>query len=267
LPESAGRLYLSADWWKIEVDGVIGILGEGNGLIVDAYERIVNGERFAAVERAEPTPTEIAEFAGTGLDPVGEVRFVDDRYQNLAPVTVEGIDLSASWHLRATRAGSFSFTVNASQLREYSQALPAPLAAAYTAQKQGLLNSLIQMPGGGDNQVGRTLTGGSGVSYPEWKVTGTLTWSLGAWTVRGSAQYIDSLISGVWPDNSDFIVPATILYNASVRYALQLTGISVEMGGRNITDQDPPLTQAGAYLAAVYQPYGRYLYASLTKDF
>lgn len=267
LPERAGRLVLSADWWKIEVDGVIGILGEGNGLIVDAYERIVNGERYAAVERAEPTPTEIAEFAGTGLEPVGEVRFVDDRYQNLAPVTVEGLDLSVSWRLRAARAGSFLFTVNASQLREYSQAMLPPLAAAYGAQKQGLLDDYIQIPGGGDNQIGRALIGGSGVSYPEWKVTGTLTWSLGPWTVRGSAQYIDSLISGVWPDDSDFVVPATTRYNASVHYAFEPAGMSVEMGGRNLTNRDPPLTHTGAYLGAVYQPYGRYLYASLTKNF
>jgi outer membrane receptor protein involved in Fe transport len=40
----------------------------------------------------------------------------------------------------------------------------------------------------------------------------------------------------------------------------------VKLGVRNITDEAPPLSSNG-YLGSMYQPYGRYLYASIRKSF
>ena len=41
---------------------------------------------------------------------------------------------------------------------------------------------------------------------------------------------------------------------------------SVRIGGRNITDEAPPLTSTG-YLGSLHSPYGRYLYASVKTSF
>jgi iron complex outermembrane receptor protein len=37
------------------------------------------------------------------------------------------------------------------------------------------------------------------------------------------------------------------------------------IGARNITDEKPPLTSEG-YLGSLYNPYGRYIYTSLTTE-
>lgn len=265
LPPALGDFTFTADFWKIEQNGVIGILGEGNGLIIDAYQRIVNNRPYDAVVRLAPTLDDIEMFAGTGLDPVGQVLGVNDQYQNLSPVTAEGLDLSARWSLRGTDFGNFSISVNSTQLRSYTQDLPALLAEALQAQRDGLLDPAIIIGTGGAEQVGRN------GAKPEWKTTGTFVWSSGGLTARASAVFTDSVQSGVWPDGSDFIVEGTTLYNASVRYAFSdtssLNGLSLEFGARNIFDKDPPLNASGNYLATLYQPQGRYLYMNVGKTF
>ena len=40
----------------------------------------------------------------------------------------------------------------------------------------------------------------------------------------------------------------------------------MRVGVRNLTDEAPPLASDG-YLGTVYQPYGRYWYASIRKSF
>ncbi len=261
IPAEIGDFTFSADWWKIEQEGVIGILGEGNGLIIDAYMRITQGTPYSAVIRQAPTEDDIALFAGTGLDVAGVIIGVNDQYQNLAPITAEGLDLSARWSLPDTPWGSFSLTVNTSQLKSYTQDMPALLAEALAAQQAGQLDRAITIGAGGAEQVARN------GAKPEWRTTGTFVWSLNNLTARASATYVDDVQSGTWPDGSDYIVDGTTLYNASARYQFGETGFSTELGVRNLFDEEPPLTPGGGYLASLYQPYGRYVYANISKTF
>lgn len=269
LPDVLGSLSLSADWWSTKITGVIGILGEGNGLTADAYSRIVLGTPYADAVRKPVTQADIDLFAGTGLAPAGEPDYVDDRYQNLAPVTAEGLDLTLNWRLRGLPWGNLSFNVNASQLRKYSQEQPAILAEVLAAQAAGLLNPLIGgLVAGGNNAGYLVQSGNAGVSYPEWKITTTVVWNLGPWTARVSGQYVDQLIES----STKYVIPSSMRYNASAKYAFQResglwSGVAFEVGGRNLTDKDPFLTSSGNYLGAVYQPYGRYMYASVSKEF
>jgi outer membrane receptor protein involved in Fe transport len=77
------------------------------------------------------------------------------------------------------------------------------------------------------------------------------------------------------------LTSACELVSGSTRVASQLTAnlygqyafdggflkdTSVRIGVRNLTDEAPPLTSSG-YFANMYQPYGRYWYASLKKSF
>ncbi|MET0289106.1 MAG: TonB-dependent receptor [Pseudoxanthomonas sp.] len=265
IPDRFGHFTFTADWWKIKQEGVIGIVGEQNGLIIDAYQRVVNGSSNPAVVRMDPTPTDIEEFAGTGLEPVGEVLYVEDQYMNLAPIEAEGLDLSASWALRGTRFGDFSVTINATQLRHYTQEMIPELAEALAAQQAGLLDGYITIGAGGEEQVGM-----NGLK-PEWKTTGSFIWHLGGHTVRTTSQYVGSLYSGSWPDGSDYLVDSTLTHNLSYGYRFsdesKLAGFSFEVGARNVFDKDPPLAADGTYLATLYQPYGRYLYFNVQKTF
>ena len=265
IPEKLGDFTFSADWWQIEQENVIGILGQDNGLVLDAFYRITQGKPYDAVVRKPLIQEDYDLFDGTGLTPVGEVVGVQDRYQNLNPVKAKGVDLSARWGLRGTRFGDFSLSVNASQLSSFKQNLLPILADALTAQQNGKINPAIIIGAGGSEQVARN------GAKPEWKVTSTAVWNYANFSVRGSAQYVDDVQSGVWPDGSDFIVGGTTLYNASVRYAFpestRLAGLEAEIGARNLFDKDPPLNASGAYLPTLYQPLGRFIYVNLSKSF
>jgi len=68
-------------------------------------------------------------------------------------------------------------------------------------------------------------------------------------------------------------VDSTITANLYAEYAFDgsrfseaLAGSAVRVGVRNITDEQPPLA-SGGYVGSVYQPYGRYWYASFRKSF
>ncbi|MEP1385009.1 MAG: TonB-dependent receptor, partial [Paraglaciecola sp.] len=96
LPDTWGNFTLSMDYWSIEQTGIVGVFGGGNALIVDYLER-VQGSTNTDVSRAEPDADDIERFAGTGLDPVGQVTYVADMYRNLQPQTVRGVDFRFIW--------------------------------------------------------------------------------------------------------------------------------------------------------------------------
>ena len=90
-----GHMTLTVDVWKIKQQNIIGLFGEGNGLILDYYDRPA-GQTNPNVHRAAPTPDQIAAFAGTGLTPAGTVQFVDDQYVNQLPQQASGVDWAST---------------------------------------------------------------------------------------------------------------------------------------------------------------------------
>src|SRR3546814_1329912 len=95
---------------------IVGVFGEVNALFADYLAR-VQGSSDPTVFRLAPTADDIALFAGTGIDPVGRVQYVDDQYRNLEPQTVRGIDFGLNIGLRDTGIGDFTFAANAAYLR------------------------------------------------------------------------------------------------------------------------------------------------------
>ena len=96
------------------------------------------------------------------------------------------------------------------------------------------------------------------------------TWSYENFVYRLSAQYTDSVISGRYANGDDFVVPSTTIWNTSAQYEFDeetLGGIIAEIGLRNLFDEEPPLSSRGTYLANMYLPYSRYVYASIEKRF
>lgn len=75
------------------------------------------------VNRREPTPEDIALFDGTDLAPVGDVVSINDRFINLQPQTVSGLDLGVNWTKRRTKYGTFIVNLNASKLDEFTRDL------------------------------------------------------------------------------------------------------------------------------------------------
>jgi outer membrane receptor protein involved in Fe transport len=217
------------------------------------------------VTRAAVNADDIALFAGTGITPVGVITSISDRFVNLLPQDVEGMDFGLIWRLRDTPLGDFRMNLNAAKLIAFGRDPGPAVDALYEARAAGIINAATPLPETSDllAQNGR----------PEWRVSGSLTWSQGPWQVGAFTQYISAV------DDTDLLsatgtpweVDSQITGNLYLQYEWEDTydlaaDTTIRIGARNITDEAPPLSSAG-YLGSLYRPYGRYWYATMTKTF
>ncbi|HMO43483.1 MAG TPA: TonB-dependent receptor, partial [Phenylobacterium sp.] len=227
------------------------------------YLMRVQGSTNPAVVRAAPTPDDIAAFAGTGLDPVGQVLYVTDQYRNLLPQEARSIDFGATWSLRGTRYGDFSVSANAAHLLKFYRQPSDDIQTLLDAQAAGQINAGFNIGGGGD----LVRDGGR----PEWKWSASATWRYEQVTLGAFTQYVGDVqdFSLVDANGSPWIVDSQITGNLYGQYDFT-EGLAADprlrVGVRNITDEKPPLSSDG-YLAALYTPYGRYWYVSVRKSF
>ena len=259
LPVEWGDFTFTVDRWKIEQEEIVGLLGAETALALDYLNRVQGGENPNIVREA-PDADEIEFYAGTGLDPVGDLVSISDRFINLLPQTVEGIDFGFAWSKRRTAWGSFNFRLNASQLLEYSRSPGDIVDSLYAAREAGVIDPLTPLPDSSQliAQNGR----------PEWKVTANLTWNHGPWRVGASTQYVsevyqDDLLS---EDGAPWEVGSQMIANLYGQYEFEDMGTSVRLGVRDLTDEGPSLA-VGGYLGSVQRPYGRYWYVSARKSF
>lgn len=260
IPDRFGKFSFGMDWWNIKIENPIGLLTAQNHLYYDAYLRVTQGTSDPAIDRYAPTAADEALYSGSGLAVAGLEKVMHLTYQNMKPLTAEGIDYKLGWRLRDTGIGSFNFTVNVSQLKSYSQEPTEEEKAVQAAIDAGLLHFVI--PELGADQVGI-----NGLK-PKWKGSATLVWQMNDWTVRLRDQYTGSLKAGVYGDGTPYVVDSQQRWNLSFAKEFKegfLNGFSVEVGGRNIFNKGAPLDATGNYLASLYEPYGAYYYMSIQK--
>ena len=264
IPEQFGRFTFTLDRWKIEQEKIVGLLGAQSNVVLD-YLNILNGTRNDNVNRAAVTADDIAFFQGSGITPVGQIVSVEDQFINLLPQTVEGLDIGLQWRLRGTPLGNFRASVNAAHLTKFDRS-PGPLVESlFAAREAGQINANTPLP------ISQTLLARNG--RPEWRVTGSFTWSQGPWQVGAFTQYNSAVTeTGFLSAQGDpWQVDSQITGNLYGQYEFGnnagfASGTTVRLGARNITDEQPPLTSSG-YLGALYNPYGRYWYANISKTF
>lgn len=264
IPEQFGRFTFTLDRWKIEQEKIVGLLGAQSNVVLD-YLNILNGTRNDNVNRAAVTADDIAFFQGSGITPVGQIVSVEDQFINLLPQTVEGLDIGLQWRLRGTPWGNFRASVNAAHLTKFDRS-PGPLVESlFAAREAGQINGNTPLP------ISQTLLARNG--RPEWRVTGSFTWSQGPWQVGAFTQYNSAVTeTGFLSAQGDpWQVNSQITGNLYGQYEFGdnagfASGTTVRLGARNITDEQPPLTSSG-YLGALYNPYGRYWYANISKTF
>ena len=263
LPEGWGNLTLTVDRWRIAQKNVVGLLDYQNGLNIDYLLR-TQGSTNPNVVRRTPTADDIATAAGTGLAPVGELLFVIANFENLQPVTVEGIDFNVDYRLNTDSLGIFSFNVNASKLIRYNVAAPSPVQQLIDGKAAGTINAGVPIQGGGD------VVGLDG--QPRWRVSANLNWTLGPVTLGAFTQFIDSVFQNAVRDAAanPFIVKGQTTVNLFAQYKFEddgiLKGTAITIGARNIFDKNPPLASTG-YLSNLYQPQARYWYTNISKTF
>lgn len=265
LPEEAGALQVTLDYWSIEQEDVVGIFGDENHLILDYLLR-TRGSFNPAVVRADPTAEDIAAYAGTGLDPAGEVLYVEDNYLNLLPRDVEGLDIGVYYDLDDTAFGDFGLRVNVAQLRKFYQDIAPREAEILAAQEAGEISEVAALEGAGDliRQDGR----------PEWRWSASATWRMDAWGAGWYTSYIDDVLdtSATNDNTGDFwVVDSAIRHNAYVQYTFGYDTekpLQLRVGARNLFDEEPPLAdESFGYMGGLHSSRGRFVYVSARKSF
>jgi len=216
------------------------------------------------VTRAPVNADDIALFAGTGLTPAGAVLSVSDRFINLLPQTVQGVDFGFIWTGRRTRMGAFNLRLNASKLLEFTRDPGSIVNSLFAARAAGAIDALTPLPDSSDliAQNGR----------PKWRATSSLVWDLDPLRFGLTMQYVSkieqqSLLSAT---GDPWIVKSQVLTNLYTQYDFGDAGVAshskVRLGVRDLTNKGPSLADGG-YLGSVQVPYGRYWYVNLSKAF
>jgi iron complex outermembrane receptor protein len=263
LPAAYGDLSFTADWWRIDQTDIVGIFGDDNQILYD-YVLRTQGSSNPAVRRAAPDAQDIADFAGTGLAPVGDILFVEDNYLNLFPRRVEGVDLGLYYEIEGTPLGDFSAKINAALLQTF-YAEPSPEAQQILdARAAGNISSTVTVDGAADlvRQFGR----------PEWRWTTSLTWKkdvLGAGWFTGYVGDVEDPSILRASDNAAWEIDEAITHNAYIQYTLETAAGATRfrLGARNIFDARPPLADTNyGYLGDLHGAAGRFVYASVRLD-
>lgn len=259
LPEGLGDFTFTIDAWRIEQERIVGLLGAQSALVLDYLNRVQGGSN-PNVTRAAPTVDDEAIFAGAGLAAVGEVLSINDRFINLLPQSVEGLDFGMAWRSPRADWGRLNVQLNATQLLEFSRAPGAIVDSLYAAREAGTIDPLTPLPDSSQliAQNGR----------PEWRVFGSVTWRLGPWRAGVSANYTSSFDQpGFLNLNGDpWKVDEQLIFNAYGQYEFESINTRVRLGARDITDEGPPLADGG-YRGTVHRPYGRYWYLDISTRF
>lgn len=265
VPPEFGEFTFTGDYWEIREKEIIGVFGSQNALIQDYADRM-QGKSDPNVVRAAPTAADVAEFAGTGIAPVGELLYVNDQYVNLNPQNARGLDLTVHWDLRDTDWGSFSADLNvARMIGLYLQ--PSPdVQTLLNDRASGLINA------------GTVISGAANLlqqdSNPKMRWTLATTWSDAGWTIGGLVTYTGTVYDTglINADDVPFKVPAMMTGNLYVDYrfdnGLWGKAAHIRVGARNISNvPPPPYLSSYGFIGGLYQPYGRFTYASITQEF
>ena len=258
IPERLGQFTFTVDRWRIKQEQIVGLLGAQTALIVDYLDRVQGGSNDLVV-RADPSQEDIDQFAGTGIDPVGEVLAISDRFINLQPQSAGGLDFAMNWSQRGTRFGNFTVNLNATRLLDFTRDPGDIINSLYAARDAGVIDPLTPLPDPSQ------LIGQNG--RPEWRATGSFTWSTSAWRAGLSARYMSSFEQpGLLGLSGDpWVVDSRLTFNAYGQYRF-MDGTAVRIGVRDLTDEGPSLADNG-YRGSVHSPWGRYWYVNLSKSF
>lgn len=264
LPSGWGDLTVTVDRWKIEQTNAVGLLNAQDAVNLDYLMR-VRGSRNPDVQRLEPTADEIALYAGTGLDPAGQLLNMQLTFENFLPITVEGLDINFDYRLRDTMWGDFSVNLNSAQMIRYHMAPNSVGEELAQGQRNGEINASLPITAGGDF-VGKN-------GRPRWRHALNLNWSQGPVRVGAFVKYTDKvdIIDVVDAGNNPFVVKSQTSVNlfGSYRFGRSegfVGDASLQLGVRNVFNDDPPFAPSG-YLAALYQPQPRYWYVNIRKNF
>jgi iron complex outermembrane receptor protein len=229
------NLTLTADAWRIEQTGIVGVFTAIDHLNLDAARRLETGSSDPALER----------------NAAGQPVRIFNEFLNLNTRTVRGIDFSATFDFD-TPIANFRANFDVARLKRLDQIPSAEsaelLAAGLPASAGG---SLIERD---DN--------------PRTRASAMLNWQYAGFGASLFGRYV-----GKVKDSSalNFPVDDWLVVNGSTSYNWSdgwLAGMTVRLGVNNILNEDPPLAdETFGYYATLHDNRGRYYYVQFSKSF
>lgn len=273
-PSFIPGLTLTADYWRVKQDGIIGIFGNGNALLLDLVLRS-QGSFNPNVIRDDPDAGQIDLYDGTGILAAGDVVQILNPYRNLDTRTSEGLDFSMLYNFD-TSFGEFDLELNAARLLGFEQKA-GPDAEPLFTDLNPFLQSIPELSVG---DIAALQPTGFGElleidGRPKWRVTGSLTWEKGPVRFNIFGRYIDSFFddSAQQDDTAElFPVADWFTVNTSISYTIEndtpLDGTRLRFGINNLFDKDPPIAdESYGFYGSIHNARGRQFSVSLRKDF
>jgi iron complex outermembrane receptor protein len=224
------------DYWNIKVD---------NRLALPTVQTMVNCLAGATnlicppeIAILDPLGSPPFEELGAGIarvDGDGEIAYAQRKWINLGTLETDGIDVALRTNFSFGEAGT----------------LRNELLATYT-------NSFEV--DGGSNLVGEA-------NYPEWRAILANVYTWGDFTVAWNINYIHGQDSALDENDTDGL-PSWTTHDIQVNYFTAWNG-RVTVGVDNIGDKDPVVDfgESRSYNTALYDPYGRVVYARYLQSF
>jgi outer membrane receptor protein involved in Fe transport len=253
------NLTLTADWWNIKQEDVVGILSSQTQILYDALLRSEGSSNENVVR-----------------DESGEIIYITNDYTNLLPREIEGIDYSLLYTLTSD-LGQFTFSINAANLKTFDQGIDAITQRVIDAQNANnpslLYNDVpVSVPGATGSLIRQN-------GRPEWRYNIGLKWGYENWGANIKYKYISDLDNNwlyyegndgdlVYQQINSFgTVDAYVNYNFGPQDSW-LNKTKLTLGVRNLGDKEPPFSSnTFGYESGVHPSSGRYLYMTLNKKF
>ncbi len=148
----------------------------------------------------------------------GLISRINAQLQNIGGIRTRGVDVTANYRTRPTGGGTFGLSLNGNFLLKYSESFPAAVGFSTTDYKGSTRGFPDQ-------------------SYPAFKGTGVLDWSLGDFGASFTGRYINSVVETDGKKlNSRFYGDIQL----SVTPASFDKRLSLTIGVNNVFNQDPP---------------------------
>ncbi len=272
-PTFVPGLTLTADYWRVKQEGLVGTFGDDNAIALDLLRRL-NGSTNPNVIREDPTADDIALFTGTSLAPAGAIIQVLDPYLNLDSRISKGWDFGAFYQVPDFGLGDFRLRFNAARLESFVQSAGPDGQELVDAIEAGILPPDVTVGGLGEllEVEGR----------PKWRFSGALNWESGPVDVGLFTSYVgevwdtsvtrDELIETDDPNGNFYRVDDFTTVNFSISYSIEndtpLDGTRLRFAINNLFGEDPPLAdESYGYFSELHSARGRQFHIELRKNF
>ncbi|MXO96304.1 TonB-dependent receptor [Erythrobacter aquimaris] len=266
-------LTLTADYWRVKQEGLVGTFGDDNAIALDLLRRL-NGSTNPNVIREDPTTDDIALFTGTSLAPAGAIIQVLDPYLNLDSRISKGWDFGMFYDVPNFGLGDFRLRFNAARLESFVQSAGPQGQELLDAIADGLLPTDVSVEGLGEllEIEGR----------PKWRFSSAINWESGPVDIGLFGSYVgevwdtsvtrDELIETDDPNGNFYRVDDFFTVNFSIAYTINndtaLDGTRLRFAINNLLGEDPPLAdETYGYFSELHSARGRQFHVELRKSF